>query len=153
MEASSIGKVALSKRERLQPCKVELRHTTYHEVTLLPTTRTTTVRTLVRAWDADPHARETGWSTVAPIPLTVEQARTLLPSPSESQAGGQSGEKSPSLIAFVGDGVLTYRFDARGRTARVGWGPTADSSDYEYHYRYDCPQPGGPAPAFEDDAR
>ena len=42
--------------------------------------------------------------------------------------------------------------DEQGRTVKVGWDPTADSSDYEYRYEYSCAAGARGAPRFDDDA-
>jgi hypothetical protein len=115
------------------------RHTEYHEETRAATTRTRRVRRLVRHWPAD--LRDVDWKTVAPLPLTADQARALLPRIHE-----YADDSGAVMLADVGDGTLSYHFDEKGRTVRVGWDPSADSSDFEYRYQYTC----SPAPSRRD---
>ena len=91
-------------------------------------------------WDVDP---------IAPIPLTFEQARTLLPDVHVEQYSGVTW-----IWAFVGDGSLAYWFDAQGRTVKVDWDPNADSAVYVFHYQYSCPGAPGDArpPVYADDS-
>jgi hypothetical protein len=111
--------------ERLAPCAVELAHTEYDEETRAPHTTRHRPRILMRLWPDD---RENQWRNFAPIPLTREQAR---------RAFGRDGVSIPVPLR---EGGFTYTFDAQGRTERVSWDPTADSSDYQYTYRYTCPR-------------
>ncbi|HUS63199.1 MAG TPA: hypothetical protein VMZ28_01610 [Kofleriaceae bacterium] len=117
--------------ERLAPCAVLLVQTTYDEDTRAPTATRHAASRLLRIWGDD--LRESEWHGVAPIPLTEAQARALLPDPQEYGAAAGGG-----VFATVGDGTLSYRFDQAGRTAQVGWDPTADSSTYAFEYAYDC---------------
>lgn len=143
-DTSTIAASPISAPERLRPCQVVLRHTTYDERSRSPTTQTLTIRRLVRRWTDD--LREGEWHDVAPIPLTLAQARALLPEPTEL-----TGQRGVEVLATVGDGQLSYRFDARQRTSVVDWDPVADSSTYEYRYAYECRSASGPRPFYADD--
>ena len=143
-DTSTIAASPISAPERLRPCQVVLRHTTYDERSRSPTTQTLTIRRLVRRWTDD--LREGEWHDVAPIPLTLAQARALLPEPTEL-----TGQRGVEVLATVGDGQLSYRFDARRRTSVVDWDPVADSSTYEYRYAYECRSAPGPRPFYADD--
>lgn len=133
-----IGEAPLPRGSRLEPCQVVLEHTRVDEETGQPKQQRIPIRRLVREWDVEA-LRAAEWKTAAPIPVTIDQARELLKATEETHAGVRmvSGE--------VGDGSLTYSFDEAGRATSAAWDPTADSSAYQYEYRYTC----SPAPAAD----
>jgi hypothetical protein len=139
----------IARASRLAPCRVEIEHTFRHTDDVTWLTRRTPAYKLVRDWG---QARwDVRWEVdpIAPIPLTLEQARTLLPDAHiEQYSSGTTW-----IWAFVGDGNLVYDFDAQGRTTRVNWDPVADSAVYVFHYQYRCgaAHAGARRPGYADD--
>lgn len=142
-EPDTITSETIAEPDRLRPCRVELRRTDYDEETRAPSTHRHTVARLVRRWPSE--LRDEGWRTVAPIPLTLEQARRLLREPAEDVVAGRT-----TMVVMMSDGTLLYAFDGQGRTEQVDWDPAADSSTYTYSYRYRCPSQRG-APRYDVD--
>lgn len=147
-DPSAIVPEAIPSSQRLDPCLVTLMHTTYdRDANRPPTIDRHAVARIVRRWLGE--LRDSAWRDVAPLPLTLQQARTMLREPSESQIAGRPG---PSIVVRGEDGTLQYHFDATGRTLRVDWDPNADSSSYEYEYRYECASTDTLRhPRYEDD--
>lgn len=141
-DPAAIAPRAIAAGDRLAPCAVVLVHTSYDEDTRAPTVTRHAARRLLRVWRDD--LRESEWHGVAPIPLTEAQAHALLPAPQELGPAAGGG-----VFATVGDGTLSYSFDDAGRSAQVGWDPTADSSTYEFEYAYDC-VPSLTPPAWDE---
>jgi hypothetical protein len=128
--------------QRLAPCRVELTHTEYDEETRAPTATRRPVSSIARVWMDS--FRDNDFAESAPLPLTLEQARAANAS-NVSEIGGR-----PVFRVDTGDGMLSYSFDAQGRTDHVDLDPVADSSDYRYQYQYQC-EADTIAPTFLDD--
>ena len=138
----------ITPAERLAPCCIELEHRFLGDDDVTWETHRTPVRRMVRDWARE--RWEVDWDRVpiAPIPLTVQQARTLLPAPHIEQT-----ETASWIWAEIDDGSFSYSFDDKGRTIRVDWDPNADSAAYVFHYTYECspPAPRDQWPAYADD--
>ena len=115
----------------------------------------TNVRRLVRRWGNETRQVEWDRNPIAPMPLTLAQARANLPGVQafdvpRASAPGQRSETA-WVTAFVGDGSFVYAFDSSGRTITVHWDPVADSSAYVFRYRYECARGAGDKPFYVDD--
>jgi hypothetical protein len=143
----AITAAPIPRSSRLAPCRVELEHTFLGPDDTTWLTRRRPVHRLVREWEST--RAEVVWEVapIAPIALTFEQAQTLL-----RGARLEEHEGKKWIWAVVGDGTISYEFDARGRAARADWDPVADSAAYVFHYQYAC-DPGARPPAHDDDRR
>lgn len=138
----------IAPAERLAPCRVELEHRLLGADDVAWETQRTPARRLVRDWARERGTVDWGLAPIAPIPLTVQQARALLPAPHTEQAATASW-----IWADIDDGSFAYFFDDKGRTTRVDWDPNADSAVYIFHYTYECSPsiPRDQWPAYADD--
>jgi hypothetical protein len=146
--AGAIVAQPIAPAERLVPCRIELEHRFLGADDVTWETHRTPVRRMVRDWARERWEVDWDRAPIAPIPLTVQQARTLLPAPHLEQTATASW-----IWAEIDDGSFSYFFDDKGRTVRVDWDPNADSAAYVFHYTYECspPAPRDQWPAYADD--
>jgi hypothetical protein len=149
----AIAPEPLSRAARLAPCRVVLEHRfasygPHDEVTW--TTKRTVVHTLVRDWE-DARA-DIDWekTPIAPIPLSLEQARAL--GHAQDSEVVRIGDR-PSVVLLLADSSMLYQLDDRGRTVMVDWDPAADPGVYRFHYAYECAGTRVDTPRWADDHR
>jgi hypothetical protein len=70
----------------------------------------------------------------APVPLTWEQAQSLVPGAAVGEIEGARW-----VLVLLDDCSFAYYFDGEGRTGRVVMDPVADSGVYTFTYNYEEP--------------
>lgn len=134
--------------ERLRPCRVDFDHSFLGEDDERWEVTTTPVRGLVWDWEAAGRSADWARAPVAPIPMTLAQARALRESANNVAETTIAG----ATVVFVhfADSVFAYAFDDRGRSVEVDWDPVADSATYRFRYAYTC-DTGATPPAWRDE--